>query len=59
MTVFHKGHKMWRYITGSIPMLVQIPKSKAATNDDVSKTTVIEDDYEVCLEEWESIKSKI
>ena len=59
MTVFLKGHKLWCYVTGSIPKQVPIPKSKAATDADVSKTTIAEDDYEACLEEWESIQSKI
>ena len=52
MTVFLKGHKLWCYVTGSIPKLVPIPKSKAITDVNVSKTTIIEDDYEACLEEW-------
>ena len=59
MTVFLKGCKLWRYVTGSIPKPVPIPKSKVTTNTYVSKTTIAEDDYEACLEEWESIPSKI
>ena len=59
MTVFLKGHKLFHYVTGSIPKPVSIPKSKAATDANVSKTIVAEDDYEACLEEWESIQSKI
>ena len=59
MIVFLKGRKLWCYVTGSIPKLVPIPKSKAATNANASKTIIAEDDYEAHLEEWESIKSKI
>ena len=55
MIVFLKGCKLWCYVTSLIPKPVPIPKSKAATNADASKTTVAEDDYEACLEEWESI----
>ena len=59
MIVFLKGRKLWRYVTGSIPKLVPIPKSKAKTDADASMTIVAEDDYEARLEEWESIQSKI
>ena len=59
MTIFLKGHKLWRYVTGSIPKPVPNPKSKATTAEDASKTAVTVDDYEECLEEWESIQSKI
>ena len=59
MTVFLKGHKLWRYVTGSIPKLVPNLKSKATTAEESSKTTVTTDDYEQRLEEWESIQSKI
>ena len=55
MTIFLMGRKLWRYVTGSIPKPMPIPKSKAATDVDASKTTVTEDDYEARLEEWESI----
>ena len=51
MIVFLKGRKLWRYVTGSIPKLVPIPKSKAKTDADASMTTVAEDDYEARLEE--------
>ena len=50
MTVFLKGHKLWRYVTGLIPKPVPIPKSKGTTDADASKTTVAEDDYEAHLE---------
>ena len=55
MTVFLKGRKLWRYVTGSIPKPVPKPTSKATTTEDASKTAVTRDDYEKCLEEWESI----
>ena len=58
MTVFLKGHKLWRYVTSSIPKPVPIPKS-ATTAKESSKTAVTTDDYEERLEEWESIQSKI
>ena len=55
-----KGHKLWRYVTSSIPKLVPLPPSKATTNADASKTTIVtKDDYEARLEEWKSIQSKI
>ena len=59
MTVFLKGRKLWRYVTGSIPKSVPNSKSKATTAEESSKTAVTTDDYEECLEEWESIQSKI
>ena len=51
--------KLWCYVIGSIPKPVPIPKSKAITNADAFKTIVAKDDYEACLEVWESIQSKI
>ena len=60
MTVFLKSRKLWRYVIGLIPKPVPIPKSKATIDADSSKTTIVtKDDYEACLEEWESIQSKI
>ena len=59
MIVFLKGRKLWRYVTGSIPKPVPKPKSKATIDIDASKTTIVKDDYEACLKEWESIQSKI
>ena len=59
MTVFLKGHKLWRYVICSIPKPVPNPKSKATATKDASKTVVTTDDYEERLEEWESIQSKI
>ena len=55
MTVFLKDRKLWHYVTGSIPKPMPIPKSNAAINADASKTTIVKDDYEARLEEWESI----
>ena len=59
MTVFLKGRKLWRYVTGSIRKPVPNPKSKATAIEESSKTAVTTDDYEERLEEWESIQSKI
>ena len=37
-----------------------LPQSKATTDANASKTTIVtNDDYEACLEEWKSIQSKI
>ena len=46
MTVFLKGRKLWRYVTGSIPKPVPNPKSIATTAEESSKTAVTTDDYE-------------
>ena len=59
MTIFLKGRKLWWSVTSSIPKPLPIPKSKSTIDANVSKTTVVEDDYEAHLEEWESIQSKI
>ena len=59
MTVFLKGHKLWRYVIGSIPKPVPNPQSKATAAEDASRINVTIDDYEERLEEWESIQSKI
>ena len=59
MTVFLKGRKLWRYVTGSIPKPVPNPKSKTTAAEESSETVVTTDDYEERLEEWESIQSKI
>ena len=55
ITIFLKGRKLWRYVTGSILKPVSNPKSKATTAEESSKTTATTDDYEERLEEWESI----
>ena len=59
MIVFFKGHKLWRYVTDSIPKPVPNPKSKATDAEESSKIVVTTDDYEERLEEWKSIQSKI
>ncbi|XP_075665241.1 uncharacterized protein LOC142634878 [Castanea sativa] len=59
MTVFLKGRKLWRYVTGSIPKPIPKPKSIATAAEDASKTATTVDDYKECLEEWESIQSKV
>ena len=59
MTVFLKGRKLWRYVTGSIPKSVPNPKSKATAVEEFSKTVVTTNDYEERQEKWESIQSKI
>ena len=59
MTVFLKGRKLWRYVTGSIPKPVPNPKSKATAAEESSKSAVTTNDYEERLEEWESIQSNI
>ena len=59
MIVFLKGHKLWRYVTRSIPKPVPNPKSKATAAEESSKTAVTTNDDEECLEQWESIQSKI
>ena len=50
-TVFLKGRKLWRHVTGSIPKPVPKPQSKATATVDASKSTVPADDYEERLEE--------
>ena len=55
MIVFLKGHKLWRYVTSSIPKSIPKPQSKAIATEDASKIVVTTDDYEERLEEWESI----
>ena len=59
MIVFLKGHKLWRYVTSSIPKSVTKPTSKATAVEDACKTVITMDDYEERLEEWKSIQSKI
>ena len=59
MIVFLKGRKQWRYVIGSISKPLPNPKSEATAVEVSSKTVVTTDDYEECLEEWESIQSKI
>ena len=52
MTVFLKGHKLWRDVTGSIPKPVPNPKSKATAAEESSNTAVTTNDYEERLEKW-------
>ena len=59
MIVFLKDHILWRYVTGSTPKPISKPQSNATTAKVAFKTAVTTDDYEECLEEWESIQSKI
>ena len=59
MTIFPKGHKLWKYVIGSIPKPIPKPKSKAIAAKDAFKTTDTVDDYEERLKEWESIQSEI
>ena len=40
ITVFLKGCKLWRYVTGLISKPVPNPKSKATIVEDASKTAV-------------------
>uniref|UniRef100_A0A2N9IJC8 Integrase catalytic domain-containing protein n=1 Tax=Fagus sylvatica TaxID=28930 RepID=A0A2N9IJC8_FAGSY len=58
MTVFLKGRRLWRYVTGDIPKLV--PRSDTDSNssdgDSVADAVVQVDDFEARLEEWESIQ---
>ncbi|KAL0004905.1 hypothetical protein SO802_012466 [Lithocarpus litseifolius] len=59
MIIFLKGCKLWWYVIGLIPKPMSLSQSKATTGANASKTTaIIEDDYEACLEEWESIQIK-
>ena len=51
MTIFLKGRKLWRYVTSSIPKPIPTPKSKATVAKDASKTAIIADNYEECLED--------
>ena len=55
MIVFLKGRKQWRYVISSISKPLPNPKSEATAVEVFSKTVVTTDDYEECLEEWESI----
>ena len=55
MIFFLKGHKLWRYVIGSIPKPVPKPQSKAIA---ASKTAITTNDYEECLKDWESVHSR-
>ena len=57
MTVFLKGCRLWRYVTGDIPK--PVPRSDtdsdSSDGDSVADAVVQIDDFEALLKEWESI----
>uniref|UniRef100_A0A2N9EXS6 Integrase catalytic domain-containing protein n=1 Tax=Fagus sylvatica TaxID=28930 RepID=A0A2N9EXS6_FAGSY len=61
MTVFLKGRRLWRYVTGDIPK--PVPRSDtdsgSSDGDSVAAAVVQVDDFEARLEEWESIQCRI
>uniref|UniRef100_A0A2N9H9Q2 Integrase catalytic domain-containing protein n=1 Tax=Fagus sylvatica TaxID=28930 RepID=A0A2N9H9Q2_FAGSY len=61
MTVFLKGRRLWRYVTGDIPK--PVPRSdtdsSSSDGDSVAAEVVQVDDFEARLEEWESIQCRI
>ena len=61
MTVFFKGRRLWRYVTGDIPK--PVPRSDtdsySSDGDSVADAVVQVDDFEARLEEWESIQCGI
>ena len=61
MTVFLKGRRLWRYVTGDIPKPVPRPvtDSNSSDGDSVADAVVQVDDFEARLEEWESIQCRI
>uniref|UniRef100_A0A2N9GUF7 Retrotransposon gag domain-containing protein n=1 Tax=Fagus sylvatica TaxID=28930 RepID=A0A2N9GUF7_FAGSY len=61
MTVFLKGRRLWRYVTGDIPKPVPEPvtDSDSSDGDSVADVVVQVDDFEARLEEWESIQCRI
>jgi hypothetical protein len=61
MTVFLKGRRLWRYVTGDIPKLVprSDTDSDSSDGDSVAAAVVQVDDFEARLEEWESIQCRI
>uniref|UniRef100_A0A2N9GQ28 Reverse transcriptase Ty1/copia-type domain-containing protein n=1 Tax=Fagus sylvatica TaxID=28930 RepID=A0A2N9GQ28_FAGSY len=61
MTVFLKGRRLWRYVTGDIPKPVPGPVTDfdSSDGDSVAKAVVQVDDFEARLEEWESIQCRI
>uniref|UniRef100_A0A2N9HCJ2 Reverse transcriptase Ty1/copia-type domain-containing protein n=1 Tax=Fagus sylvatica TaxID=28930 RepID=A0A2N9HCJ2_FAGSY len=61
MTVFLKGRRLWRYVTGDIPKPVPGPvtDSDSSDGDSVAEAVVQVDDFEARLEEWESIQCRI
>uniref|UniRef100_A0A2N9G4E2 Integrase catalytic domain-containing protein n=1 Tax=Fagus sylvatica TaxID=28930 RepID=A0A2N9G4E2_FAGSY len=61
MTVFLKGHRLWRYVTGDIPKPVPRSDTDSGSSDGdyVAAAVVQVDDFEARLEEWESIQCRI
>uniref|UniRef100_A0A2N9FEA6 Reverse transcriptase Ty1/copia-type domain-containing protein n=1 Tax=Fagus sylvatica TaxID=28930 RepID=A0A2N9FEA6_FAGSY len=63
MIVFLKGRRLWHYVTGDIPKLVPRPviesSDKTKTSASVAEAVIPVNDFEACLEEWESIQCKI
>ena len=61
MIVFLKGRRLWRYVTGDIPkpMPGLVTNSDSSDGDSVAEAVVQVDDFEACLEEWESIQCRI
>ena len=61
MIVFLKGRRLWQYVTGDIPKPVPRPvtNSDGSNGDSVADVVIPIDDFEACLEEWESIQCKI
>ena len=61
MTVFLKGRRLWRYVTGDIPK--PVPRSDtdsgSSDGDSVAAAIIQVDDFEARLEEWESIQCRI
>ena len=53
MTVFLKGRRLWRYVTGDIPKPVPRPITDSDSSDDNSAvdTVILVDDFEARLEE--------
>ena len=57
MTVFLKGRRLWRYITGDIPKPVSglVTNSDSSDGDSIADAIIQVNDFEACFEEWESI----
>ena len=57
MTVFLKGCRLWRYVTGDIPK--PVPRSDtdsgSSDGDSIADAIIQVNDFEACFEEWESI----
>ena len=58
MTVFLKGRRLWRYVTGDLPK--PLPRSDTESGSSNGDSVVVQpDDFEARLEEWESIQCRI